>query len=297
MDRAQKILYEIDFQNPATKGLEIGPLCRPIVSKKNGNIFYVDYADKAFLQKRYQNDPDVNILEIVETDGIWGANSLADAAREFSPVDYVIASHVIEHVPDLTSWLQEINQVLVPGGKVSLVIPDKRYTFDFARSLTSLADVLGAYFCRYRIPMPREVIDHVLSHQHIHVIDAWKGIYPAKRINTVDDLNGVALLSNDILKNNSYHDVHCWVFTPISFCKLMLELSRLELCNFLCSNFFNTQQNELEFFIHLEKSDNKKLIIASWEKIIALLEQSLNLSLISRGIFYLRRVIRKVFKF
>jgi SAM-dependent methyltransferase len=296
MNRTQKILFEIDFKNPLVRGIEIGPLCRPIVEKKDGNIFYVDYADKAFLQKRYQHDPDVNIFEIVDTDGIWGANSLADAIREFSPVDYVIASHVIEHVPDVISWLQELDQVLMPGGRVSLVIPDKRYTFDFARSLTSIADLLGAYFGRYRIPMPREVIDHVLSHQHLHVVDAWNGAYPPKRIHTIDDLNGVAQLANDILKNNSYHDVHCWVFTPLSFCKLMLEFSRLELCNFLCRNFFNTQRNELEFFVQLQKSDNRKVIIESWEKIIDLLEPSQKKSLVARGFSYVRRLMQKTFR-
>ena len=43
----------IDINN--SKGIEIGALCSPIVEKNDGNIFYVDYADKAFLQNRYKN--------------------------------------------------------------------------------------------------------------------------------------------------------------------------------------------------------------------------------------------------
>ena len=48
-------------------------------------------------------------------------------------VDFVIASHVIEYVPEMVSWLQCIGEALRPGGVLNLAIPasikiDKRLT-------------------------------------------------------------------------------------------------------------------------------------------------------------------------
>ncbi len=267
MNRKEKLLNGIEFANPRVKGIEIGALCRPILSKLESQVFYVDYANKVFLQDRYKADPNVNIDEIVEVDGIWGKDSLAQATSAFSPVDYVLASHVIEHVPDLISWLQEIESVLSAQGRLTLAIPDQRYTFDHARNQTRLADLLNAYFCKARVPMAREVMEHVLSNQHVDVVQAWQGQYPSRRINTVQELNEVAWLAQDIAQNGNYHDVHCWTFTPLSFCLLMEDLARLELINFRCSAFYDTQTNDIEFFAQLEKSANRDQILESWTRL------------------------------
>ena len=40
------------------------------------------------------------------------------------------------------SWLNEIAGVLTTGGQVRLAIPDRRYTFDYARAETTIADVM-----------------------------------------------------------------------------------------------------------------------------------------------------------
>src|SRR5437868_3008097 len=75
------------------------------------------------------------------------------------PVDYVVASHVIEHVPDLIGWLAEVREALEPGGELRLAVPDRRYTLDYRRSVSRLADVVHAWFMRARRPLPHQILD------------------------------------------------------------------------------------------------------------------------------------------
>ena len=51
------------------------------------------------LRLRYANDPHVDVTQIVEIDAVWGEKTILDALDD-KLVDYIIASHVIEHVPD-----------------------------------------------------------------------------------------------------------------------------------------------------------------------------------------------------
>ena len=51
-------------------------------------------------------------------------------------LDYVVASHVIEHVANPVKALWECARVVRHGGMVYLVVPDRRFTFDHTRALT-----------------------------------------------------------------------------------------------------------------------------------------------------------------
>src|ERR1700692_473036 len=53
--------------------------------------------------------------------------------------DFVIASHLLEHLANPLAQLEEIHRVLKPGGVVLVLLPDRRHTFDRKRSATPLA--------------------------------------------------------------------------------------------------------------------------------------------------------------
>ena len=116
------------------------------------------------LKAEYTDNSYVDISKIVLVDAIWGSQTLLEAVGR--RVDYVIASHVAEHVPDLVGWLREIREVLRPGGTLRLIVPDKRFTFDIDRRETDLADVLEAHAVKVRTPLPRAIIEVRVAMHH-----------------------------------------------------------------------------------------------------------------------------------
>ena len=49
---------------------------------------------------------------------------------------FIIANHVIEHFEDPIGFLKALPRALNPGGRVLLIAPNKRFTFDQGRDLT-----------------------------------------------------------------------------------------------------------------------------------------------------------------
>jgi hypothetical protein len=92
-----------------------------------------------------------------------------------SPFDFVYASHVFEHLPNPVGWLEQVADVLEVGGKVSLVIPDKRFCFDVNRQATEIADLVDAYLSGRAHPSLRSICDF---HSRIVAVDTlglWSG--------------------------------------------------------------------------------------------------------------------------
>lgn len=265
MDRRTKLIAGLDLKRAT--GLELGPLCRPVVKKSDGEILYVDYADAEALRERYSNDPNVDVSEIVSIDALWGEKSLQEAIDGRS-VDYVIASHVIEHVPDLITWLRELHSVLLPHGEVRLAIPDRRYTFDYLRAETRLSDVLAAYLVTARIPQAHEIIDFCINKVEIDTATIWRGEIDLDSLPRSFTYEGAMWLARDAISNGTYHDVHCWVFTPYSFASLCCQLAEVNLLGFACVNYHDTERGQLEFFVTLVICNDKQEIIDSWRRMM-----------------------------
>ena len=60
-------------------------------------------------------------------------------------LDYVIASHVLEHVANPIAALVEWQRVVRPGGIIYLVVPDRRATWEHGRGLTPVSHLLEDY--------------------------------------------------------------------------------------------------------------------------------------------------------
>lgn len=266
LTRRDKILTGLDVSNLA--GLEIGPLAAPLVRKSDGDIFYVDHADSDSLRAKYLNDPGVNIDNIVNVDGVWGNQSLQECLG-YRHVDYVVASHVIEHVPDLVTWLNEIHSVLRPAGSLRLAVPDKQYTFDYLRFETRIHDVLDAYLRRARAPLPRMIIEHFGFTRIVNLQHAWEGTIDPASLQPFTTLKDAVNIAQAAHADGSYHDCHCWVFTPLSFAELFVHMAELELLGFECENFIDTAFAEFEFYVHLRPSEDRPKILKSWQNMVA----------------------------
>ncbi|MBC9179295.1 methyltransferase domain-containing protein [Pseudoroseomonas ludipueritiae] len=260
MTRKQRVLRGLDPANAV--GIEVGALCRPLVTRAEGRIIYVDHTDTASLRAKYAGDPNVDIDAIVEVDAVWGNNTLADAVGTGTRVDYVVASHLIEHVPDLLGWLGEVHGVLKPQGSLRLVVPDRRFTFDHARQETRLSDALYAFLVRARAPLLPFLLDYVLEVVEFDVTAATEG-RPMRRLH---DLPLALAVAEDVQRNGTYHDAHCWVFTPASFAALMERAAALGLMRFSCHDFHDTAHGENEFTVALQPCDDPAEAAGSWRR-------------------------------
>jgi SAM-dependent methyltransferase len=270
--RRDKILANL---NPhLLEGLEIGALASPLVKPEEGRIFFVDHVDTETLRKKYAIDPSIDQANIANVDAVWGAQTLQECIGADRKVDYVVASHVIEHVPDLITWLSEIHSVLRPTGSLRLAIPDRRYTFDYMRFESRIHDVLDAYLKRARAPVPRLIIEHFSLIRVVDNVAAWNGTLDPSKLKPYNSTKDGLELAKDAIENGTYQDTHCWVFTPVSFAELCREMAELDLLKFACAQHFETARNEIEFFAHLVPSTDKDAIVRSWSDMKSTLLQS-----------------------
>jgi SAM-dependent methyltransferase len=119
------------------EGIEIGALHRPLKTPRSATVKYVDRLTVEDLRKHY---PELAELPLVKTDIIDDGQKLGtvgDASQ-----DFVIANHFLEHAPDPIATVSNLFRVLKTGGVLYLTLPDKRYTFDVDRPVTTLEHVI-----------------------------------------------------------------------------------------------------------------------------------------------------------
>src|SRR5687768_6602282 len=101
MDRLNWMRSDLPLDRP---GIEIGPLDRPIMPRPGSAVLYADHLDRAGLQAKYQGHAPVNAETIPDIDFVIGEAGLRAGVAD-QRVHYVIASHVIEHIPNPIAWL------------------------------------------------------------------------------------------------------------------------------------------------------------------------------------------------
>ncbi|MBX2849249.1 MAG: class I SAM-dependent methyltransferase [Acidiferrobacterales bacterium] len=249
-----RLTYDLDLAKLA--GIEIGPLVNPIVKREVSNVKYVDRASTDELKKWYSRDPNINVDEIMHIDYIWGDQSLEEATSGADQFDYCVASHVIEHIPDLITWLGEIASILKVGGVACFAVPDKRYTFDYLRSVTTIADIVDSHFQKLRKPSFRHIYDHFSNHTELDIEEAWSDGFDGRYLKPSSPPSKAYSACIDALENDKYVDSHCSVFTEQSFFDLLHSISELGLLDFKIRKHFPVETYMFEFFVQLEKIDS-----------------------------------------
>ncbi len=260
-------------------GAEIGPLDKPLVTRAEGQILYVDHCDTETLKTKWSTDRTVDVSRL-HVDAVWGQASLREAldrahAFDIAPagLDYVVASHVVEHVPDLISWLRELRASLAPTGSVRLAIPDKRFTFDYLRNTSTLTEVFDAFVRKRRAPSGSRVFDFIANIADVDCAAAWRGEIDSASVTRKHSVQTALDLAYDAESTESYHDVHCWVFTPRSFVELMMSLGESEYLEFTCDWFTPTARDTFEFFVSLTPESDHRVVANSWRQLNIQLNQ------------------------
>ncbi len=119
--------------------LEIGPYTRPTFRADECHLKTLDYFSTQELRSHAQRIG-ANPAYVIEVDYVCKDENYCSVVTE--KFDVVIAAHVAEHVVGFIRYFQSLRQLLVDGGYLLIVLPDKRYSFDKFRPDTNLAHLV-----------------------------------------------------------------------------------------------------------------------------------------------------------
>lgn len=119
------------------QGVEFGALHNPLtVDLSKASVLY---ADKLSKNKLIENFPELkqDSKNIVDTDIFLNLDKDNYANLLDYKFDFFIANHVIEHLANPIKFLEKLERVMKKDSYLYLAIPDKEYTLDYDRNLTT----------------------------------------------------------------------------------------------------------------------------------------------------------------
>lgn len=240
LSREEKALAFVDREGV---GLEVGPSHNPIAPKREGfRVHILDHLSADELRRKYEGH-NVELSRIEEVDFVWNGERLPDLIGKKHYYDWVIASHVIEHIPDPISFLVGCEELLKPTGVLSLVVPDKRYCFDRLRPLSSTGELLDAFLQRRSRPTPGVIFDHLAHAVKRGDAIAWAA-GDGRPLRFVHRFEEAAEAWERAQRTEEYADVHVWRFIPESFRLIVTDLRRLGLIRFAITGEVGTAGSE-----------------------------------------------------
>lgn len=231
--------------------LEIGVLDKPTFTKKEKNIFYLDWFSREELYFKHKEKNLAIAKGLYDVDFVVKNKDFSNEIND--KFDIVIANHIIEHVPDTINWLQNISSILNEDGFLFLAIPDKNYTFDKLRSLTTLARLICNNDEKLVNPTVYHVFEHLNMGRQIKAKDVWtykyERILGEKKINSSDALS----FAKSQVEKLGYVDVHCHIFDAQTFPVLVEELNSMEYIDLFIEDVREVIYLGNEFLVALKK--------------------------------------------
>lgn len=174
------------------EGVELGPGSIPFpVRPRWARVRYVDRWhpwEARHLFPEIRKDAEFLDPDLVTDFDTERLQCLADDSQ-----DFVIASHVLEHLAEPLGFLVDIYRVLRPGGLLLLVLPDRRRTFDSKREPTPLRHLIEEY---------ERGVDRVSDEHIVEFLDSLRIPY---RRHSPERLRA----DLELHRARSIH-VHCW---------------------------------------------------------------------------------------
>jgi len=210
------------------KFVEIGASFRPLVPKRDGwKTCNVDHSTREGLLEKY-SDATIDAAQVESVDVVWTDGLLHKAfpSRQLGTFDALVASHVIEHMPDLVSFLDSARQLLHPDGALVFALPDKRWCYDFFRPVSLAGDALLAHHQRRTDHTAAVLFNEVAYSMTLDKRPGWAAGERADALAFFHELSTARHIFDAVAANDGvYRDAHAWQFTPTSFELMILDLS------------------------------------------------------------------------
>lgn len=145
MSEEQARIYEqrwsLSKKHILGKGLEIGALNRPLPVHKCVQVIYIDRVN---VDDAYNvHFPELKGADIANVDVMDNAEELNSIPLESH--DFIIAGHFLEHTQDPIKTIKSHLSRIRVGGILYYILPDKRFTFDIDRPVTTFEHLLRDY--------------------------------------------------------------------------------------------------------------------------------------------------------
>ncbi|MEM7593745.1 MAG: methyltransferase domain-containing protein [Cyanobacteria bacterium P01_A01_bin.83] len=153
------------------EGVEFGALHNPLdINREKARVLYADKYSKQALLNKFKELQKIQ-ESVVETDIFIDLNqdNLQDL-RDYN-FDFFIANHVIEHLVNPLKFLENISNIMKPGSYLYLALPDKSYTFDRNRSLTTWSHLYQEYLHNTTKLSRNHLEDFILNITKDHIED------------------------------------------------------------------------------------------------------------------------------
>lgn len=214
--------------------VEVGASFRPLVPKREGwNACVVDHDTREGLLEKYARAA-IDAAEIEEVDVVWRAGPLHEAFPEaaLGGYDAVVASHVLEHMPDLVTFLDSCRRLVHDRGMLVFALPDKRWCFDFFRPISLAGDVLQAHRERRTLHSAAVLFNEISYSMTLGGRPGWVAGEPAAGLAFAHEPGKARIIFDSIAGGDAtYRDAHAWQFTPASFELLILDLAQAGACD------------------------------------------------------------------
>ena len=207
------------------KGVEFGALHNPLVVDRNqAQVFYADKYSKVDLLNNFKELQPL-AQSIVETDIFLDLNQDNLQSLQEHNFDFFIANHVIEHLINPLQFLENVSRVMRSRSYLYLAVPDKDYTFDRLRELTTWEHLYEEYTNQIHELSEAHLEDFIvnITKDHINDPNRKKNLYDAYH----DPNQRTAVLTKH--RQRSIH-VHVWnqrtfdLFLQKAIAKLRLNL-------------------------------------------------------------------------
>lgn len=210
-------------------GLEIGAVNCPF--DVDAEVFYLDQVSEVVLKERFKDDP--NIDELIPLTFI--APTMPYVFLADNSFDFAIASHVLEHVPNVGLAIEELMRIVRPGGIVYVVVPHKEFCFDRDRWTT---------------PFQHLAIEYLAAVQKISYYHYLEVEFQNTEIHSLDKRSAGPIVERSQTYFDKQLDFHVHTFTEISF---------FQFCSWLAPLIGATVKMEYnrELHIHVAFQKNK----------------------------------------
>jgi len=150
------------------KGIEFGALNNSLPLR--GDNTKIVYADKLTKLEALRLFPELeeSHTSIIEPDLIIDFNTDDLSSLKTAQFDFMIANHFIEHLVNPIRFLEDVSHIMKPGSLFFLTVPDKDFTFDKHRRLSTNKHLWADYRHNKKVTCNAHIKDYLL---HKEIVD------------------------------------------------------------------------------------------------------------------------------